>query len=403
MMHANKLKAVSIVFLLVLSVLVIVSLCDAQTHGPKWARKVPKKPADLLDRLERERAASRLPADFFSTIGDAASPITVYPGGVAFESLQDAFDYCSPDQTGGGSGATRDYVVVIQAGTTWTGNYTLPNIGIRVIGMGGKFGATIQGSPGNSQPVITFAPGAGPSKTHAWLSGLWIMASDGPAIEYVGASSYSSLWLDGCMLDVEGAHSGIEMSGLGYGPDMRMSLSLDYTGVETDGDGIVIDVGEFTEGYFLNGHTGVSGTAVDIRCAAPLDNDFYFLNWYLFATQAGFRASNASYFWLNNCTVSTDGIALEATGVGHANIDRTETHSGQTHSIVVDATDLQLDYSHVTAGSTSANCLRALNNSTVNCSYNKFSGSTFANAYLIDGTSSKTGWIYNHHKYTALP
>lgn len=350
-----------------------------------------------IDRIEN--ALPIPPGSDFVFNPSIEDPIEVVPGGMRFSSLKAALDHCAsgrPESSG-----IRDTTVVINANTTIYGNFTLPTSGVRLVGLGGPFSVALIGNVGVTQPTLRYAPTGGVNKSHAWLEGLWIVGEHVAALEYAGTDAWAQLWIRNCRFETTAQIPAILATGSGFGSGQVMSLSLDYSGIESEGTGVLFDVGQHVDTIFLDTYVSATTAGVDIMASTQTGTAFRFLDSGVWG-EYGIRAYGPGFIWLGESYGDGNLQALVLDNIADAVVERGELHSENGNTMEVSGSELGLQYCRVNTNGTGCVALSLSNGSDGNIAFCDFGSDLISNAIVVDGTSTRKA-IYNHWNFDPLP
>lgn len=328
-------------------------------------------------------------------------PIVVYPGARGFNSLQEAFDSCVSGGDDDPRTAGRDYLVFLYPGQ-YTGNFTLPTSGIRVVGLGGMMGTYLIGKPGANAPTIRYNPAGSVDKSYAWFQNLWIFGTEDAALECNGSSAYASLWIKECQLETEKNHPAIRVLGGGASEEKKLSVDISNTGIESNGKGVEFDIDNYVQTVFIDSSITEATSCATIKALSATGNEFNFYRTVLFG-DSGITAENLSLLWIGNSIINVQENAMNVKDTAEVIFDYGHSQSQNTHLWIFSGVPyIRTQYSKLSAESGGYNCVRLLDHSEAKFAYTGFYCDTKTASVYADTTSVWEG-IYNHWRLQVYP
>ena len=330
--------------------------------------------------------------------GADAAPVTVYPQGVGFQTLQAALDFRAREKSAKGSGrgpGTWSYIVINPG--TYTGNYTIPG-NTFLIGAAGPGAVHIQGSAGSSLPTLTAAIGSGPDEDMYALVDLVVSGVGSSALRVTGAGAYGGVWTERSFLFVEAPVTApaVYIDAGGQSSDRECYINFTNSDLEPDlGAGIEARMGDYTE----IGIERCSTQPLDISATGGTGADTWLG---IYDSELDMNGSSAGRILLdieglesfeisNTSGWSEQADVAKITSVGWGQISYSRLE-GWGQGLVLDGSYTRMLYSHISAWGAASRCAGLTNGSNLEMYYVGFFSPL---GIYVDPTSSEYD-VYSH-------
>jgi len=378
--------------------------CDAaqgeSTDAPAAKPSIQKPPPGFPKHEQpKSRAfAKRIARDlarFDRTVTASTDlPITVFPDGIGFDSLDEAFEFCSREKRSAKSGSRLWSYLVLQPGI-YTGNYNMPQNTI-VIGDAGPAATLIIGALGVNAPALTATAPSGSTQTQFGLMGIGVLGRAVAAVGYTGTNAHADLHIENCFISADATQvtPAIKMVGTGYGDDEEFEVSVVRSDVGSAlGAACEANIGDYADLNF--DHSAIWGytLAVDVQGGGSNDSGIFILDCYLEGEDSTRPAVDVREVnWL-----SLHGCEIEATGGGDAvnyadsfggECERCEIYSESGDGVTLSAiTWYEMSYNKISAWDPAARAVYLANNSNA---YLYYTGLNATTEIADDGSSYYT-------------
>jgi len=236
---SRNLLAALLVVMFNLAMTPIASARDEQSEPSRAGTSIQKPPPGFPKPSSRKshtmgKKIARDLARFNRTVTISTDhPITVFPEGVGFDDLQEAFSFCSRKKWDGKAGSRQWSYLVLQPGI-YVGNYNFPENTV-VIGDAGPMATLIVGATGTNEPALKAAAPSGPTLTEFALVGIGVIGRAVAGLTYTGTNAHSDLYIENCLIyaDASQATPAIGMVGSGYGMDQEFEMIVVRTDIES--------------------------------------------------------------------------------------------------------------------------------------------------------------------------
>lgn len=394
MKHFTVLRVLSVAISFVLICLTSDRLCSAQGMGiqaqvgsssiqiptPGLLKQPQRKGHDRAREVTLDLIQHRLNTPI---AGD--QPITVYPDGISFVNLKEAFEFCSQNRSRGKEGSRQLLCILLQPGI-YVGNFTLPPDTV-VVGDAGQTVTFIVGAQGVNQPTLEATPPGGTTETEYGLLGLSVIGRAVAAISFTGQSAASGLWIDSCAISTLSSQAipAVMFSGdAPYGTETGMVIS--ESDVESElGIGVEVVCGNGADFGIHESNIAGKLSAVDIQGNGSGSSDVGISDSELESDSPGqpiLRVDDVEFCRIEDCEIGDDEIAgvdvVSLSKMSYGSLDRCRIWCENAVGVKLDQIGwFEINYTHIGAmrGSTPATVGLQL---------------TYANAYLyytrIDAT-----------------
>jgi hypothetical protein len=349
---------------LALILLISADLCTAQgvsTQAQVAPFSIQKLPAGLQkppQRKSHDRAkglADNLMQYKLNKPVSGNHTVTVYPDGIGFDNIEEAFDFCSQNRLGGKARSRIINYILLRPGI-YTGPFTLPPDSV-VIGEAGRNVTFIVAPQGTNEPTLKATPPGGTTETEYGLSGLSVIGRAVAAISFTGPNAASGLWIDNCSITTLSPQAipAVVFSGdAPYGTETGMFISKSIVESEL-GIGVEVVCGNGADFGIHNSDIEGQLSAVDIQGNSSGRSDVGISGSELESdspSQPILRVDGVEFCRIKNCTIGDDEIAgvnvVSLSRMSYGLLDRSRIWCENAVGVKVDQVGwFEMNYTHI--------------------------------------------------------